>query len=244
MKPLPENLEIFTTQDGSPTLSWRRSDGYVEKMHHSGGALEESLYIYHQSLERVLASHRPVRVMSIGLGLGYNELITMAEMVKRGLTEWQIWSFEAHPDLHSEFKTWIAEGDSDSALGLVYNNILARIADRLKVDPTEIKITAREALHRGTLQLRLSFPDDISEINDVNLIYYDAYSKKMDPHLWDEQRLTEKLGPLLGERCVLSTYAATGSLNRVLRHLGFRLIPKPGFLGKRESTLAIRGESI
>lgn len=240
MRPLPPNLEIYTTSDGSPTLSWQRADGYVEKMHHSGGALEESIYIYHQALGLVLNEAPSARVLSIGLGLGYNELLCLSEFCKRGITNWRIWSFEAHPDLRHEFADWLTSGQASSELSLVHEKLLNLIAQRLEVPVEEIRSTARAALQDGRLQLRHSFPDDIAEIDHANLILYDAYSKKMDPHLWDERALIEKLGPLLDDRCFLATYAATGSLNRALKGLGFSLIPKPGFLGKRESTLARR----
>lgn len=240
MRPLPENLEIYTTQDGSPTLTWRRADGYIEKMHHSGGALEESIYIYLRSLDLVLERGEAPRVLSIGLGLGYNELLTIGEFLRLDRPDWHLWSFEAHPQLRSEFVRWLITERVESELGATYEDVLERVAQRLQIEPTALKTAARLGLDTGRLQLRSSFPEDAAHINNVSLVYYDAYSKKMDPHLWDEQCLTGSLGPLLSDRCVLSTYAATGSLNRALRGLGFRLLPKPGFLGKRESTLAIR----
>jgi hypothetical protein len=240
MRPLPKNLEIHTTADGSPTLSWRRADGYEEKMHHSGGALEESIYIYLHALETVLGADEVPRVMSVGLGLGYNELLTLGELFKRGQKDWQVWSFEAHPQLRAEFDEWLSYDGDKSELGLIYSDVLRRVAMRLQIDPVRLKEASRQARDDGRLQLRLSFPEDIDRIHDVNVVYYDAYSKKMDPHLWDEQGLIARLDPLLSEKCILATYAATGSLNRALRHLGFHLHPKPGFLGKRESTFAIR----
>jgi tRNA U34 5-methylaminomethyl-2-thiouridine-forming methyltransferase MnmC len=240
MRPLPKNLEIHATADGSPTLSWRRADGYEEKMHHSGGALEESIYIYLHALKTALDAGEVPHVLSVGLGLGYNELLTLGEFLKRDRKDWQIWSFEAHPRLRAEFEGWLRRDVDESELGLIYSDVLRRVAARLQIDPVRLKSASRQAHEDGRLQLRLSFPEDIDGIHDVNLVYYDAYSKKMDPHLWDEQCLIARLGPLLREKCILATYAATGSLNRALRHLGFCLHPKPGFLGKRESTLAIR----
>jgi tRNA U34 5-methylaminomethyl-2-thiouridine-forming methyltransferase MnmC len=53
--------------------------------------------------------------------------------------------------------------------------------------------------------------------------------------------LVEQLGRILAPQAVLATYAATGTMNRALRTLGFKILEKPGFQGKRESTLAVRG---
>jgi tRNA U34 5-methylaminomethyl-2-thiouridine-forming methyltransferase MnmC len=84
------------------------------------------------------------------------------------------------------------------------------------------------------------FPEEAGSTVGVTCVFYDAYSKKMDADLWQETSLVTRLDPLLARNCVLSTYAATGTMKRALKTLGFRLLPRTGFLGKRESTLAIR----
>ncbi len=242
MRLLPENLDIFKTSDGSPTLMWRRPDGYAEKMHHSGGALEESIYIYHQALCLALqeSPQLPPRVLSIGLGLGYNEWLCLGEFARLGLSDWHLWSFEAHPQIKTEFVDWLISGKVDSALAHLFMEVRDRVSQRLALDANQLHAQAQGAFHEGRLQMRCAFPEDCKNIHDVNVVLYDAYSKKMDPHLWDEKHLLDAFSPLLGSHCVLATYAATGSLNRTLKQLNFNLIPKTGFLGKRESTLARR----
>ena len=73
-----QDFTIVTTADGSPSLSIEDSSGYVEKMHHAAGAMSESIYIYGEAVQKVLDRRWPLRVLSVGLGLGYNELITAA----------------------------------------------------------------------------------------------------------------------------------------------------------------------
>ena len=225
---LPDDITLADTADGSPTLVFRRADGYVEKMHHSGGALSESRFIYGQALEIAAAEGRPVCALSIGLGLGSNELRTLATPGPA-----RIWSFEALPFLSDEFRRW-AEGDDAGALAATYDRIAAGVGGN-------VRVRTAHALREGHLQLRGPFPDDLGQIDQANLVYFDAYSNKMDPHLWDEDMLTEVFGRVLAPDCVLATYAATGALNRVLRRLGFTRVEKPGFLGKRQSTLGVRG---
>jgi tRNA U34 5-methylaminomethyl-2-thiouridine-forming methyltransferase MnmC len=233
----PSNIEIFTTQDGSSTLIFRNEQGYCEKMHHSGGALSESLYIYHEALQLALANNpsQPPRVLSVGLGLGYNELIAIAEFERRSLSDWRLWSFERLDFLRDSFVSWLR--GSPSPLSELYEQILAGIAVHLQVPAIQVYQSAQMAESDGRLSLEGAFP---AAAGPVNCVFYDAYSKKMDPELWIEQGLIEGLRPALNNNCVFATYAATGALNRALKVLGFQQLEKSGFQGKRESTLAVR----
>lgn len=236
MAGLPPQLEIFRTGDGSPTISYKRADGYIEKMHHSGGALAESLYIYHHGLELALREGCPPHVVSLGLGLGYNELIALAEFHRRNRTNFKIWSFEADDYLREQFINWL--NGKNGPLNSIYDEISSAIEEHFKL--TGIKKFAAEQFEQKNLQLRGSFPKDISGVVDAGIFFFDAFSNKMSPELWQELDMLSSLKELLSSHAVLCTYAATGALNRVLKQLGFRLLDRPGFQGKRESTLAIR----
>jgi tRNA U34 5-methylaminomethyl-2-thiouridine-forming methyltransferase MnmC len=233
---LPPQLEICRTGDGSPTISYKRADGHAEKMHHSGGALTESLYIYHYGLTLALNEGCPPHVVSLGLGLGYNELIALAEFQRRGRATFKIWSFEADEYLRTQFMQWL-QGESGT-LGALYDEITASIEAHFKIK--NLKATASEHLRNHSLQLRGSYPADINDVKDVGVFFFDAFSNKMSPELWQELDMRATLSQLLSPRAVLCTYAATGALNRVLKQLEFRLLDRPGFQGKRESTLALR----
>lgn len=266
MQPLPDDIEIFTTADGSPTLVFKRADGYVEKMHHTGGALAESLYIYHQALEITLKAGLKPRVLSLGLGLGYNELISLAEFERAGISDFAVYSFEALPILRESFQSW-AEGKSDSAITKVMEQTALMVSTAMGISYASLRELSAKSLANRRLQLLGPYPDALSDVQTdfvemqrgpekggfgpsglargiFNTVYYDAYSNKMDPHLWAEDVVTGRLGPLLSPDCALATYAATGALNRSLKALGFRLIPKAGFQGKRQSTLGIRGQLV
>lgn len=234
---LPSQTEIFVTADGSPTLSYKREDGYAEKMHHSGGAFSESVYIYLEALKLNPSPSRP-RVFSVGLGLAYNEMLAVGWFTQQQITDFEVWSFESVAALRDGFRLWL-EGDDQGPLAETYNLIEERTARHFELKPGAVREALKAALKSSRLHLQNSFPDDRPEAR-ANVIFYDAYSRKMNAELWDERILTESLEPVLEERCILATYAATGSLNRALKHLGFRLIEKAGFQGKRESTLAIR----
>lgn len=172
----------------------------------------------------------PPRVLSVGLGLGYNELLTVAEMIFLRQENFKIWSFETIEGLREGFRTF------DS----VFDEVLGLVALSMKVPRDILQLKVTEALNDGRIELRGSFPEE-SEGVSANVVYYDAFSRKMNEALWVEESIVSSLKNIVRPDCVLTTYAATGSLNRSLRRLGFRLIDKTGFQGKRESTLAIRG---
>ncbi len=238
MPSLPPQLEIHSTGDGSPTIAYKRADGYVEKMHHSGGAFLESVYIYHHGLAMALKAGLPAYVISLGLGLGYNEMIAVGEFLKRDLAEWKIWSFEADPFLREEFLRWIA--GKPAALATVYDQIANLVCRHFAIEISEFKKLMAEGLRDGRLSLRGTFPEDAGGVTGAGIFFYDAFSKKMSPELWRENEMRATLEAALASQTLLCTYAATGALNRVLKSLGFRLLDRPGFQGKRESTLAIR----
>lgn len=227
---LPPDITLETTNDGSPTLAIRRADGRVEKMHHAGGAISETRFIYGQALEVARADRRPVRALSIGLGLGYNELLTLAAP---GSDDTTIFSFEALALLRTEFRAW-AGGDDSGVLAATQT----RVAELCGPD---VRRAAGRALAEGRLRLLGAFPEAARGVTQVNLVYFDVFSNQMDPHLWDEDMLVETCAPLLAEDCVWASYAATGTLNRALARLGFTRLKKAGFKRKPQSTLAVRG---
>lgn len=233
-------MEIFITADGSPTLTLRRADGYGEKMHHSGGALSESLYIYHATLVQALERGWPGRTLSFGLGLAYNELLAIAEFTKRD-TDWKIYSFESEEFLREGFCRWL-NGRPDP-LTETFDTIVAMIAEKFEFTPARLKTAARDGLRDRRLELRGPFPQDAANVKNCDVVFYDAFSNKMDSSPWNEEPLVHALGECLAPNCILTTYAATGNLNRALKRLNFKLQNRPGFQGKRESTLAVRGHS-
>lgn len=238
MPSLPSDLNIFITADASPTLSFSRADGYVEKMHHSAGALSESIYIYHSVVADCVARGWPARVLSFGLGLGYNELLAIAEFVKRDVREWKVYSFEAHPFLREEFCVWVERGAG--GLSEILEKVLEMVAGKIEVDLEKLRSEIRLGLKDGRLEIRGAFPQAVEGTHECSVVFYDAFSNKMEAGPWSEASLQADLGPCLAAKCLFTTYAATGNLNRGLKSLGFRLLDRPGFEGKRESTLAIR----
>lgn len=230
-------FDIFTTADGSPTINL---DG-GEKMHSLEGAFSESLYIYAKTLEKTLKLEKDPHILSMGLGLGYNELISTAIISKKGLKESLILSFEKVDFLREAFLAWL-QGE-DSPLVEVYDLVLKTISSNFQVEPAYLKSTTQQSHSNGHLIIK----SELLPLNPLpgkfNCVYYDAFSNETDGYLWTEEHLKQFIDEYCDTNCFFSTYAATGNLKRALKEKGFSLEKRPGFGMKRESTRAFRLEN-
>ena len=241
MHAIPAHAKIQLTQDGSPTLYWTNPDLSAEMMHHSGGAVSESFFIYDGALQEVLRRPRwRVAITSVGLGLAYNELIAIGRLLQTPRPDWTMISYESVAELRLGCSEWLEQSRNENPLHQTLDLVLRHVAQRLELPDALLKQAARAALLQGQWQLRGAFPEAIPPLSESTCVFYDAFSKKMNAHLWDEEKLVQSLRAVVPGPAVFATYAATGSLHRALHTLGFCLIRKVGFAGKRESTLAIR----
>lgn len=137
-------FQFVTTEDssltariGAPGLP---KEECSEAMHSLRGAFSETVYIYGTAIERAFASIRPenagapekvnARVLSMGLGLGYVELLSAALALRfdvpvRGE------SFEIVPELREYFLAWLSGGDLPPDFAQAYDAICARTASEV-----------------------------------------------------------------------------------------------------------------
>ncbi|OFZ31969.1 MAG: hypothetical protein A2622_12085 [Bdellovibrionales bacterium RIFCSPHIGHO2_01_FULL_40_29] len=222
-------FQIITTNDGSPTLLSKKLQ---ESMHHSAGAATETWYIYGSVLEKALSLEEPLRICTVGLGLGYIEMAWAAlEHHQTSLD-----TFEIVECLKSSFQDWFLSSDEDPAA--IHHMACAKLLQKQK---------SLQTVHDIKVQLRKNPPRfhgsilDFSETQKWNVICFDAFSKKSSGDLWTPEFLDTFLREFTDKNCVFTTYACTGTLKRALLNHGFQWIERPGFSGKRDSTLAIRG---
>ncbi|MCJ8275588.1 MAG: hypothetical protein MJK18_02010, partial [Bdellovibrionales bacterium] len=119
-------MDILHTADGSPTLSL--SGG--EKMHSMDGAFSESLFIYGSNVEKGLETKAP-KVLSMGLGLGYNEIMSAAFFTSKDVKNFRLCSFESVPELRNYFSSWLR--GEDSPLNGCYDEILKLFSDHYSI---------------------------------------------------------------------------------------------------------------
>ncbi len=226
---------IYTTQDGSPTMSLRGG----EKMHSLHGALSESLYIYKPTISAALKHCQEPHILSMGLGLAYNELIALALLASADKKHFSLASYEKEDFLNQSLVLWLQE--QTHALTATYDIILSQIAEHFQMSPPILKSFAQEKWLTGLWTLNGELPHHSAPPNKFHALLYDAFSGQSDKDLWEEGKLNMFLKNYADpDLCFLSTYAATGNLTRALKSQGFFVEKKKGFGVKRESTWASR----
>ncbi len=206
-------------------------------MHHSGGAATETIYIYGDVIDQTHARLKSkCKTRIVGLGLGYIEICWALSLIKQNIKpsdHFSFHSFEVAEELRLNFLNWIQSDHTD----LIYDTIAQKLNPQ--VPRQLIKQTLREAMRNGSQIL-----GDIKAFNESetkwNIICYDAFSRKTNENLWSFEFLNGFLEKFAATDCQFSTYACTAILKKSLKRNGFELINRPGFSGKRESTLAHR----
>ncbi|MEY4064606.1 MAG: hypothetical protein RIR26_814 [Pseudomonadota bacterium] len=250
-----EGLEcrVLETEDGSYSLQYlKESHEWTEPMHSSKGAWEESLFIYESALRESMllrSDEGPWTVASVGLGLGYLEILAAGLSLQAGWTpeEIRITSYESRAPLRHaliQFLTATQQPQPHSTLDFVYADILRRVADFVRTEPLRLKKYLRDMWTEGSLSLEADLADALPEFASGsavnNCLLFDAFSPESSPDVWDESLLEAMVNGLCGTHCIVASYASRTVLKRVLKSNGFALEKKIGFSGKRESTYARR----
>lgn len=242
-------FQFVTTEDGS--LSARigapglAKEDCSEAMHSLRGAFSETLYIYGSAIQKAADDQRNERTLSMGLGIGYVELLSAAIALK---TNRKVGgeSFEIVPELRSYFLEWLNEADSKSSDLLpadfreAYTSICARTAESQNIDAADLQAELAKAVAAGNWQIREALDASTEFTKPFGCICFDAFSSKTTPDLWTEEFLRHFLQKTAAPQAVLSTYACTGALKRALKAEGFTVTIREGFSSKRDSTFAVR----
>lgn len=218
-------FELIPTQDKSYTL---QIIGSTESMHHSGGAARETRYIYQNTIRNALVSMPEANTCVVGLGLGYIEISwgLCNPGPNAGLS-----SFEPVLGLVEAFTDWL-----DSADFCIYNDIVGFLSDSADISIVKKRL-------RDNFSLIPICPDIRKVEKQIwNIICYDAFSKKTNEDLWSEDFLSRFIKNHCAFDCVFTTYGCTSVLTKILKANDFEILERPGFSGKKNSTLAVRGK--
>jgi len=248
---LPGGLkfQFVETADGSLTARL----GESETMHSLRGAFNETVYIYGTAFEvaqNELGIKQPT-VFSLGLGLGYVEILSAALALKAEVKP-KGESFELIEVLNTSFASWASTSLSQSNLAVapaafvpseVYDQIAIRTCEAMKselVTADTLRSAIGNALQEKSWTLSGPLTPQTKMTRKFDCIAFDAFSSKSTPELWTREFLDHFLESACSETCVLSTYACTGHLKRALTDAGFELRIREGYASKRDSTIAIR----
>lgn len=236
------------TADGSPSLIVsdlaQQNMLKPETMHSRHGALTESLYIYYENANSAYQKGLPYHYLSVGLGLGYNEALVSALILnqKVELNKVQILSFESDAVIRESYRAWLINDEIDPFWQKAFDEVLEKVGLHFSLSTYNLKNILFELFQSSQfiIEKDLTQFDLASAQYKYSSIFYDAYSNQATPILWSEEFLTRFINKLAEQKCIFTTYAATGALNRSLKANNFTLAKRKGFQFKRESTWAER----
>jgi len=226
------------TEDGSMTLKKNSPDS--EPMHSLKGALTESLYIYGEAVDLFLQAHSKdssFDVLSIGTGMGYNEIIAFTKIFDSDFFNYNFKSFESERHLVDLFLKRVKSPEDYPE----YTKPFTSCDLFNKNEVCLVKFFKAIKCLENKVEFCGAFDEVYLEALSCKkyLILFDAYSSKTSESLWTESFL-DKVLKKCAKGSVFATYASTGVLKRALKANKFSNKDKKGFASKRQSTLAVK----
>jgi len=218
------NHEIRVTGDGSKTIFLPELN---ETYHSSNGAVQESRHIFIENGLDLVEKQGAIRLLEVGFGTGLNALLSAswAEMNNQSIHYIGIEAFPLRPELcfQLDYPRHIGQN-----VEKIYNELIRcdwemdnQLSTHFSIQKREMKI------------------QDFAAVENVDLIYFDAFGPRVQAEMW-EITILEKMYQSLNAGGALVTYCAQGQFKRDLKSVGFSLESLPGPPGKREMTRATR----
>lgn len=232
MNKLSNSQFVFcTTADGSPSLAL--FDG--EMMHNRDGAFSETCYVYEPVIDAVLNVPGDVTLLSVGLGLGYVEMLAVSKTLVTGRhADLTVHSFESDVRLRKTFTEWLC----GVFVTLPYEQIAARFEQQFQLPTGSIRRALSQQLAEKKLHLQGTLNSETRHTSYYHGICFDAFSPKTTPELWSEKVLRPILNQTDTHSACFATYASTSQLKQILKSSGFEIQSRKGFAKKRECILA------
>ncbi len=227
-----DTLSTDVTEDGSLTLF---SPAAGEHYHSTHGAMTESRHIFLGLGFCHFVSSRQaheVCVLEAGLGTGLNALLTLLEAVRCGI--------------HTTYYTYELYPLTDA----IYRQLHFDVPGCSEADDWFLQIHTAEwnspvSLHPLFTLVKIHADLTAATLpQNVQVVYWDAFSPEAQPELWSEELLARVSRHCLAG-AVLTTYCAKGEVRRRLERCGFsveRMAGPPG--GKREVLRGIRHDGL
>jgi hypothetical protein len=246
------DFEVEITADGSPSLRQlhsqvageENSGNKGESMHHSGGAAAETELIYGHPIRLCFRDLQAPHFVSVGLGLGYVELVVARESLLKQDSSFTLESWELVPELKSRFLTWLSNQPQPLEIQKVYDLVLDYVLKGHRLSSATVKQRLLTKYHSGEWALKgaLTIDEEASASRrKAHGLLFDAFSAKTTPSLWTEEFLKTYFTQTTAADSFISTYASRTSLKNALKSCEFEIQTRPGFQSKRNSTLAFKG---
>lgn len=218
--------EIIRTKDGSTTIHIKDWD---ECYHSKHGAIQEAQHVFIKN-GLALYQNQSVSILEIGFGTGLNAFITYLESKKLGL-EINYVGVEAYPVSISELSAmnYVSELNADDKNAIFNLFHESNWEEKVVIDPF------------FTITKRQQFFEEITDCEQYDLIYFDAFGYRVQPDLWSTS-IFKKMHTALRPGGKLVTYAARGVVKRSMIEVGFTVEKLPGPPGKREMFRATKNK--
>jgi tRNA U34 5-methylaminomethyl-2-thiouridine-forming methyltransferase MnmC len=218
------NHEIRVTGDGSKTIFLPELN---ETYHSSNGAVQESRHIFIENGLDLVEKQASIRILEVGFGTGLNALLSAgwAETNNQMIHYIGIEANPLRPELcfQLDYPRHIGQNSEK-----IYDQLIHCDWEMDNQLSTHFSIQKRE----DKIQ-------DFAAVENVDLIYFDAFGPRVQAEMW-EYPILEKMYQSLNSGGALVTYCAQGQFKRDLKTVGFILESLPGPPGKREMTRAIK----
>lgn len=216
--------KIIKTDDGSTTI---QLTDWGECYHSKHGAIQEAYHVFIKNGLSLL-EEKSVSILEIGFGTGLNAFITFLEAHEKDLNVNYV-GVEAYPISKEEIEhmNYVDELEAEKfkeAFSLMHNTEWEK----------ETKIS-----ERFNLTKRKQFFQDIDDVNQFDIVYFDAFGYPFQPELWSVG-IFIKMFKAIKEKGILVTYAARGVVKRAMKEAGFEVKKVPGPPGKREMFIAFK----
>ena len=181
-------------------------------------------------------------LLSLGLGLGYNEILSCAYSLRNPKRQMYLETYESHPLLGRGFFSFFSSFANfsralppkkessppkgspfpppsppvETSLYPLYRKVLQLFARAFQLETRELFEWVGHCMNSEKLVLRGAIHRDSRPGMKFHGIFFDAFSSKTNPSLWTEEFLDDFLKTHCGEDCFFSSYAATGPLKRAL----------------------------
>ena len=216
--------EIIQTKDGSTTI---HLEEWNESYHSKHGAIQEARHVFIKN-GLSLFKNKSVSVLEIGFGTGLNAFISFLEAPKLEQTI-DYTGVEAYPVAPEEviLMNYVAELNASDQLFIFEQMHQCNWGEKIKLSEV------------FSLTKRKQFFQDIDDVAQFDLIYFDAFGYRVQPELWSTE-IFKKMYDALKENGILVTYAARGVVKRSMIEVGFRVEKLEGPPGKREMFRAFK----
>jgi tRNA U34 5-methylaminomethyl-2-thiouridine-forming methyltransferase MnmC len=217
--------EIILTKDGSMSIFLPELN---ETYHSKFGAIQEAKHVFIKNGLSLL-NDKSVSILEIGFGTGLNAFITFLEAQKGFQTIYYV-GVEAFPveiEIIDQLN-YVSELEADA---------FESVFKEMHLSNWEIE---NEITTHFNLTKRKQKIEEISDSNQYNLIYFDAFGFTVQPELWNDE-IFEKMYKALKSNGILVTYACRTSIKKAMLKAGFQVEKLPGAPGKREMLRAVKG---